>query len=248
MNDIYLGLKFAFSYYSIVPIRFNEKDDLSKKEVLGYMQGFFPLVGLVISSMSVGLYFLLEQLSWFGGVISAVSYIALYGFLHFDAVMDVTDGIYAKHSGKDAYAIIKDPTVGALGVLWTISFLLIKISGLVYLFSKGLFLEVIAVCIVSRFILLLFIKKEKFKSSFVDILQKSLSDKILIYTFFAVFVIGLLLVQTHFIVIFILGIIFSFSLLKIIVHKLGFLNGDGLGSVLEGTEILLFISVALLWQ
>ena len=125
MRDLYLGLKLAFSYFTILPVQFNQDDDLSAKEVLGAMLLFFPLVGSVLGAVTVGIFTLLEPLSWFGAVISAVIYMMLYGFLHTEAVMDVADAIYASHSGKDAYKIIKEPIVGAMGVLWSVGFMLL---------------------------------------------------------------------------------------------------------------------------
>ncbi len=35
--------------------------------------------------------------------------------------IDVVDAIYAKLGGKDSYKVIKEPTVGAMGVLYAFS-------------------------------------------------------------------------------------------------------------------------------
>lgn len=37
INDIKLGLKFSFSYFSILPVNFKKDDDLSKKDILNNM-------------------------------------------------------------------------------------------------------------------------------------------------------------------------------------------------------------------
>ncbi len=63
MKAWYLGLKFAFSYFSILPISFKNDVDLSTKEVLGSMLFFFPFVGLVLGLLTVGVYSLLEPLA-----------------------------------------------------------------------------------------------------------------------------------------------------------------------------------------
>ena len=128
MREYYLGLKFSFSYFTLLPIQFSKADDLSTKPVLGSMLFFFPLVGLVLGLLTIGLFWLLSSLSWLGSVIAAVMYMVLYGFLHTEAVIDVADAIYASHSGKDAYAIIKDPTVGAMGVLYAVTVVLLKVG------------------------------------------------------------------------------------------------------------------------
>jgi len=238
MKEIYLGLKFAFSYFSILPVRFSKDDDLSTKRVLSFMLYFFPFVGLVIASLSVGLFGLISHLGWLGGIISALFYVMLYGFLHNEAVMDVADGIYARHGGKDAYKIIKEPTVGALGVYWGVSFLILKLALIVYVFELGLFWEFVCVVVVSRFALVVLIKFLELKSSFLSSLKNSLGVK-------QIAILGFIVLL--FVKIWIVGVIVAFISAKIVEKKLGFINGDVMGTSLEVTEIVLLFSVVLLW-
>ncbi|MCH9740691.1 MAG: adenosylcobinamide-GDP ribazoletransferase [Epsilonproteobacteria bacterium] len=243
MKNLYLGLKFAFSYFSILPITFKDSDDLSKKEVLASMLLFLPFVGLILGLGTVVLFALLTHLEWYGAIISAVVYMMLYGFIHTEAVMDVADAIYASHSGKDAYEIIKEPTVGAMGVLYAIGFVLLKVSSIVYLLMHGLLVEFIAVLIISRLSLLLLFKVHTFKSSFATQLKESLSNKYLISSITLFTIIGSLLTP-YFIVLLIQGLFFSILISMIIKSKIGFVNGDVLGATLEGVEVLLFFCVA----
>jgi len=247
MKAWYLGLKFAFSYFSILPISFKNDVDLSTKEVLGSMLFFFPFVGLVLGLLTVGVYSLLEPLAWYGAVISALVYMMLYGFLHTEAVIDVADAIYASHSGKDAYAVIKDPTVGAMGVLWAGSFVLLKVAGILFLLTHQLFTPFIATLIVSRLALLVLFYTQTFKSSFATELKDALTPK----TFWSALVlfgtVGVLLTSFKFIVLLIFGFLLALMITQFIKTKLGFVNGDVLGCTLESVEIVLFMIVALLW-
>ncbi len=247
MKNLYLGLKFSFSYFSILPIQFNKSDDLSTKSVLGSMLLFFPLVGIILGTLTVGLFQILEALSWYGAILSAVAYMMLYGFLHTEAVIDVADAIYASHSGKNAYEIIKNPTVGAMGVLWAGSFLLLKISGIVFLLMHHLFAPFITVLIVSRLALLMLFYTQTFKSSFATQLKNSLTPKYLWSAFLLFGIIGFLLTSMQFILILTAGLILSLLITLFIRSKIGFINGDVLGTTLESVEILLFILVILLW-
>ena len=171
-SPYFLGLKFAFSYFSVLPIKFSNADDLSTKPVLGSMLFFFPLVGMVLGLMSIGLYGLLEPLKWYASLLSAVLYMLLYGFIHLEAVMDVADAIYASHSGKDAYAIIKDPTVGAMGVLYSIAAVLLKVAGTCYLLLHGFIWEFVSILVISRLSLLLLFYVHDFHSTFSTGLKK----------------------------------------------------------------------------
>ena len=245
IKNIYLGIKFAFSYFSIIPIKFKDNDNLTHQEVLATMLTTLPIVGFILSGMSVVLYLILEQLSWYGAIFSIIFYMLLYGFIHTEAIIDVVDATYAKHSGKDAYIIIKEPTVGAIGVLYGIGLVLLKISGVVYLLLNNYFLEFIAIAIVSRLSLLVVIKMNQFHSGFIQQLKESLSYKHITISMIITITIGLFLTP-NFIYILITGIALSIFIIQFIKSKLGFLNGDALGTTLEGVEILLPLLIVLL--
>ena len=242
MRNLYLGIKFAFSYFTIIPLKFKTSDDLSKKEVLNHMLLTLPFVGFVLGGLTVFLYTLLSKLGWYGATISALSYMILYGFIHTEAIIDVYDAMYASHSGKDAFEIIKEPTVGALGVLYAFAFVLMKVAGVVLLFTHNLLTEFIAVLIISRLSLLTQIMLHDFKSPFVTELKESLDYWYLMPLFFIFTLVGSYLTP-YFILYLLVGIIFGFVISIFFASKIGFVNGDVLGASLEGVEILLFMVV-----
>ncbi len=110
INDMILGLKFAFSYFTILPMKFKNEDDLSTKSVLSYMLLFLPISSFVLSLIVLSIYFIFYDLGWLAAIIASISYLLLYGFIHTDGLIDVIDAIYAKHSGKDPYKVIKEST------------------------------------------------------------------------------------------------------------------------------------------
>ena len=244
LKNIYLGLKFSLSYFSILPISFKATDDLSSKEVLAFMLFFLPLVGLILATLSVILFSFLSSLAWFGALISATFYMMLYGFLHTEAIIDVADALYAKHSQKDAYEIIKEPTVGAMGVLYGTSLMLLKIIGIAYLLMQGYLLEFISITIISRLSLLLLFTIHEFRSSFVVLLKNALTKPYLLVSFALFSIVGYLLVSNFMILLFI-GLLLALLISFVIKSKIGFVNGDVLGATLEGVEILLIIGVGL---
>jgi len=203
-----------------------------------------PLLGLILGLITVGLFSLLSSLGWYGAVVSAIFYMVFYGFIHTEAVMDVADAIYASHSGKDAYQVIKEPTVGAMGVLYALTVVLLKISGIVFLLMNHLFLEFIAILIISRLSLLMLIKVHTFKSSFVTKLKESLSNIYIIASFLLFTLIGSLL-TIEFILLLVEGLLLALIISYGIKLKIAFVNGDVLGATLEGVEITLLLLVAL---
>jgi len=247
MKEIYLGLRFSLSYFTILPITFKQTDDLGAPKILSSMLFFFPFVGVILVSVTLLLYtFLFAKLGIYGAVISSVIYMILYGFIHTEAILDVVDALYASHSGKNPYEVIKEPHIGAMGMLWGVGFVVIKVSLITYLLTNHLYGEFLAVAMISRFTLLPLIYFMKFKSSFVETLQKALTLKMIRVNLVFIAFFGYFLVEISFFFILFCGVLASFLTIKILKKKLGFLNGDTLGTTLELIEIILFLGIALL--
>ncbi len=247
MKDLYLGLKFMFSYFTILPVHFQKEDDLSKASILAAMLFWLPLGGMVLGSMSLVLFSLLSSLEWLAAVVAAVLYMMLYGFLHTEAIMDVADALYAKHSGKDAYMVIKEPTVGAMGVLWAVCMLLLKVAGIVFLLLHEGWLYFLAILLISRLSLLLLFYTQTFRSHFITKMKEGFKLKYFITSNILFSGIGFVLIGWKFFLLLCVGLVFSYLLANRLKKALGFINGDVLGTTLESVEIVLFIGAALLW-
>jgi len=236
-----------FSYFTILPVRFKETDDLSKPSILASMLFFLPLGGLVLGSIALGLYRLFFPLEWVAGIVAAVVYMMLYGFLHTEAIMDVADALYAKHAGKDAFEVIKESTVGAMGVLWAVALMLLKISAIVLLLSYeayGLFLSAL---IISRLGMLLLFFTQTFRSSFITTIQQGFGKRYFAASLMLFTTIGLFLSGWHFFMLLLIGLAVAYFIATTLAKKLGFMNGDVLGSTLESTEIILMLLGGTLW-
>jgi len=245
LKDVYLGFKLSVSYFSILPIRFKESDDLTKSDILKYQLFFFPFVGAVLGYLTIFAFGVLESLHWYGALISAVLYMWLYGFLHTEAVIDVADAIYASHSSKDTYEIIKEPTVGAMGVLWGVSLLIVKIASIVYLFLTKKYLFLVVVAISSRVGLLVLFRVLEFKSKFLQELKASFDKKIFWFAtaFYALILYNILGLQAVILLLFM--VLISFFIAKYIITRLGFANGDVMGTTLEFAEVIGLVGVIL---
>lgn len=207
-----------------------------------------PVIGLFLSAVSVGLFTLLEPLQWLGAIIAAVAYMVMYGFIHTEAIIDVADALYAAHSGKDPYVIIKEPGVGAMGVLYGVSFLLLKIAALSTLLMHHLFLPFITIAVISRLGLLVLIRTYDFRSSFVTQLHLNLRIFPLIFLIAVCGTLGLYLLSWYFLLLFVIGIVTALLLSTLAKKSLGFINGDVLGMSLEAVELILLLTALLIWH
>ncbi len=242
MRNFYLGIKFSFSYFSVLPVRFKKEDNLSQKGILNVMLLSLPFVGLLLGLGIAHLSVLLSHMGWYGAVVASIVYMMLYGFLHTEAVIDVFDAIYASHGGKDAHVVIKESTVGAVGVLYGVAFLLLKLAGMVWLFTHGIVAEFVAIVVISRLSLLTLMILHDFNSSFLTQLKEALDYWYLMLIFILFGVFGSF-VSPYFIILLIVGVILGFLISLFFAAKLRFVNGDVLGATLEGVEIILLFLV-----
>jgi len=224
-------IKYAFSFFSILPIRFRGDEGFEKSKMIL----FLPLVGVALGVISLLPYLLLKNILF--AVVSGVFYIFLYGFIHLEAVIDVVDAIYAKLAGKDAYKIIKEPTVGAIGVLWGVGIFTLKVAGFSYLLFYENYFVLLAILVFSRVSLVWLVGFLEFNSSFVNSLKEGIKrEEIYIMSL----IVGLLFIKYLYLLFIALAL--GFFVANMVKKRLGFINGDVLGFVLEVVEIVLLLS------
>ena len=127
MKNILKGFALAISMLTIIPF-FKVHDFF--KGINGYAVMFYPLVGFIIGSI---LYFLnLFLISYFTQLHSAIIifslWILLTGALHLDGFSDTIDGLYVKK--EKALKVMKDPNTGGMGMIFSVTFLILKASSL----------------------------------------------------------------------------------------------------------------------
>lgn len=115
----------AMQFLTIIPLPF---DTRCQKEDLGRATACFPLVGLTIGGLLVGLNCLIEP--WLNRSLSAALLITVLavvsGALHLDGLADVCDGLAARGSRERFLAVMKDSQVGAVGAVGLVLGLLLK--------------------------------------------------------------------------------------------------------------------------
>ena len=122
----------ALQFLTIIPLPFSVRCD---ERDLGRSMAFFPLVGLTMGGLLVGVDFILARfLPWqVVNLLLIVVMTAVTGALHLDGLADVCDGLAAR-GGRDRFlAVMKDSHIGAVGVVGLVLGLLLKYEALLHI-------------------------------------------------------------------------------------------------------------------
>ena len=239
MKKILNAFYFALSYFSIIPV-FVKNMEINN-DTYKYTLALLPLVGAIIASLVIGLNLVLNEFfnPLYSSFVVAIIYLALYGFLHLEAICDVVDAWFAAYSGKDPYMIMKEPTIGAIGALYAFSFVLLKVGIITYVLYEKQYMLFLIVCVFSRLNFMYLLEYFKFnKDSFLSLAFQGAG--VLRLKFFALlYVLIAFLVGSNALILFVLSLLSFYFILKVLDRKFGFVNGDCLGFTLEHTELIL---------
>ncbi len=228
---IFSGFALAFNMLSIIPF-FKVHDFF--KGINGYSAMFYPLVGFILGSLLYLTHFILEPFipAIHLNVIIFSLWMIITGALHLDGFSDTVDGLFVKK--EKALEVMKDSHIGGMGMSFTVIFLMLKLSSLIYL--DALYLLPI-ILMFSRLNALLAIYFYKYISSGVgQLIKEELSLKHLL---FALSYSLILAYFFSFLEAFILLVLLLLVIGRFFTLRLGGLNGDIYGFIIEVSELLL---------
>jgi adenosylcobinamide-GDP ribazoletransferase len=115
----------ALRFLTIIPLPFRHKDS---PEEMGRSTVYFPLVGLLIGLILVGINALLKLFlptAVVAGLV-IVSLTVISGALHLDGFVDTCDGIAGHKPVEDRWQVMHDSRAGAFGIVGVALLLLLK--------------------------------------------------------------------------------------------------------------------------
>jgi cobalamin 5'-phosphate synthase/cobalamin synthase len=230
MKNILKGFALSISLFTILPFF---KVHNFFKGINGYSLMFFPLVGLIIGVILLGVHSILESHipQAHLNVILFVLSILLSGALHLDGFADTVDGLYV--AKEKALEVMSDPHIGAMGMIITATFLILKASTFIHLES---FYLLPIVLMLSRFSAILAIYFFQYIGGGMAKLAKDEFNTIHL-VLASVFVLSLSIYFSW--------ILLAVSLLTLVViskffiKRYGGLSGDIYGFIIEFSELIL---------
>ncbi|MEA3369956.1 MAG: adenosylcobinamide-GDP ribazoletransferase [Campylobacterota bacterium] len=221
----------AFNMLTIIPF-FKVHDFF--KGINGYSAMFFPLVGFILGLLLWATHSLLQDSlpSTHLAVIIFSLWVLTTGALHLDGLSDTIDGLFV--SKDKALEVMKDSHVGGMGMVFTLVFLLLKLSSVIH-FEAFYLLPI--VLMFSRLNAVIAIYFYNYISSGVGkLLKEELSFK---YFAFGVFYSLVLAYFFSSVWMFLIALFVLLIIAKFFTLRLGGLNGDIYGFIIEVTELAL---------
>lgn len=125
VKKLFLGFALAFSMLTIIPFF---KVHNFYKGINGYAVMFYPFIGLLLGIVLVTLFYTLDGLvnENYLYVLIFVLWVAMTGALHLDGVADSFDALFVPKMKREV--VLKDPHIGAMGIIFTLLFILLKLA------------------------------------------------------------------------------------------------------------------------
>jgi len=125
VKSFFLALRFL----TIIPL--GRRGEVSESDITRSVS-YYPLVGAVQGLILIAAFFIFKE--WFGGLVLAALLVAVLtltnGGFHLDGFMDTVDGIACGGDSERRLRVMSDPNAGAIGVVFTVFIIILKIAAL----------------------------------------------------------------------------------------------------------------------
>ena len=230
MMKFFKGFALAFNMLSIFPF-FKIHDFF--KGINGYAVMSYPLVGFILGCMLWGLHAML--MPYFAtihlNIIIFGMWVLLTGALHLDGFCDTIDGLFVPK--EKALKVMKDPHIGGMGVIFGVTFLILKASTLS---SFDTFYLLPFILMLSRFNASLAIYFYPYISHGMgELAKKEFNLKQLLIISLIVLVFGIWFSST----LLVISLVVLLAVSKLFIKRYNGFNGDMYGFLIEFSELIL---------
>lgn len=139
----------ALQFLTIIAIPWRREPQTDE---LGRSAGFFPVVGLIIGLILVGLYWLFGLLlpPMIVAALLVASLAVISGAIHLDGFADTCDGLASHKTVEERWQVMHDSRAGAFGIVGVVLLLLIKYASLTSIPAASMMMALVLMPVVSR--------------------------------------------------------------------------------------------------
>ncbi|MBM7854334.1 adenosylcobinamide-GDP ribazoletransferase [Desulfohalotomaculum tongense] len=243
------GLILATGFLTVLPVGRNIQ---AAERDIGRSLGWFPTVGLILGGIAAGWCYILHLigLNLAADAAAVLSLVILTGGLHWDGLMDTADGLLSYREREQMLAIMKDSSVGAMGVLAALCVLLLKIAFVFEIPMPDKLHCLVLAPVISRASMVYSITGFPYarKKGTGSIFAHHAGKSQLALAAVTAAAVTALLYRPWGLILLALGFGFSLLVSRYVCRRLGGLTGDVYGAVTELTEAAVIIMGALVCQ
>ncbi len=251
MKRMFKALSMSISMFSIFPVFKNIWDD----EAMNLVMLCLPIVGAIIGICSYFIFLILNIInipSLIKTVIIMLCPLIMSGFIHLDGYMDTSDAVLSRRSIDEKRRILKDPLVGAFGVIAFGIFLLLEFSSVHTLVLKSndfkflIFLPIVSRSVTGIFLLNMKpISNKGYGSSFKKNTNRNHTIILLAFIILS-FLIGIFLIGVKGLIISIITIVSAIISAFYLYKQLDGISGDLCGFIITISELFGYIFMAII--
>ncbi|MEI6832071.1 MAG: adenosylcobinamide-GDP ribazoletransferase [Candidatus Omnitrophota bacterium] len=236
----------AMQFLTVLPLKvkqFNEKK-------IAWALVYFPVVGLFLGLILLGLNILLSILGISPEVVNIILVIVLIiltGGMHLDGLADTADAFLSGKTRKEMLEIMRDSHIGVMGVLALISTILLKVGLLSSVNFAAKPAALMLMCILSRWSAVLgmyffsYARQEGKAKLFIE----GISLKIFITSAIITIICAFVVMGLEGLIVLLIISIFTYMAGKFVSKKIGGITGDTLGATIELTEVVILLTVCI---
>ena len=236
----------ALQFLTTLPLKIR---DFSGKK-MAWALVYFPVVGIFLGWMLIGLNTLLSILGFHLVVINIILVIVLIiftGGLHLDGLADTTDAFLSGQGKEKMLQIMRDSHIGVMGVLALISIILLKVG---LLSSVGVVAKpavLMLMCVLSRWsvVLVMYLFPYARQEGKARLFIQGLNLNIFIVSLIVVLIFSFAIWGLNGALALVIISGCAYVINKAITRKIGGITGDTLGATIEVMEIAVLLIVCI---
>ena len=243
------GLRLALSFLTSVPVR--AEADAPRPGALGRAAIWFPWVGVGVGLILTGAHLVFGWLfpPLLAATLTVAAWAALTGGLHLDGLADCCDGLFATATPERRLDIMRDPRLGAFGVIGLILFLMLKVLAVASLpntYSPVAFFVMVAS--VSRWLIVLVAQQPPARPGGLGAdFKHGLTPRVVALAALAPLVwvvVGLLYGWWPLLIAIVLAHLVALAIMAVARARLGGVTGDVFGLTVELSELITLLAIA----
>lgn len=258
LKGVIIGVCINLQFFTSIPVK---KQLPMNRFYLSYALRTFPILGLIQGAIYASVLYVLQSYTPFSNLIIALCLwlllIILSGGIHLDGLIDTSDAYFSYTVVEKRLEIMKDPRVGAFGVLIIIVFLigrLVILYELVTLAGEGIYILVMFVPFLGKMLMGTYLQQMPTarNNGMAHLFQQGASRFFwIIYCFYLLVIgVGVFFLNADLLVLYVTltttMAVAGYILAGKIKKNFGGITGDTLGASSEGVEFILWITLWLL--